>query len=247
MDEFDAFRAHLDQLVATGRRLRLWLRDDDAVQPTEALDRLLSLMNRYRVPGLLAVIPAHATPALAVRLAEEPLALVAAHGWAHENRQPPRAKKSEFGTDRPVSASLLDMTRGREVIDAAFGTAALPVFVPPWNRIGPEAVGVLSEAGYSALSVFGAAEPGPLPQMNSHVDLIDWRGTRGGRPAGALLGEVTDWADTDETAVGVLTHHLVHDAAAWTFLDRFLAATSGHAAVEWVSPRTLLAETMNSA
>ena len=41
-----------------GRKAELWLRDDDAVDPTPALDRLLDLTGEFAVPVTLAVIPA---------------------------------------------------------------------------------------------------------------------------------------------------------------------------------------------
>ncbi|TIT57545.1 MAG: polysaccharide deacetylase, partial [Mesorhizobium sp.] len=41
-----------------GRKAEFWLRDDDAVDPTPALDRLLDLTRQFAVPVTLAVIPA---------------------------------------------------------------------------------------------------------------------------------------------------------------------------------------------
>ncbi|MEM0949401.1 MAG: polysaccharide deacetylase family protein [Pseudomonadota bacterium] len=240
MNAFDLFRKQLDIFAAEGRRLQLWLRDDDAVEPTEQLDRLLSIMNKHSVPGLLAVIPAQATSALAARLAVEPLAFVAPHGWAHENYQPDGVKKSEFGSGRPADAIASDLTRGRKAIETGFARRFLPVFVPPWNRIADTAISALPAAGFAAVSLFGQEKPGPLPQVNTHVDLIDWRGTRGGRATEPLLDDVRAWAETETPVIGLLTHHLVHDAAAWDFLEQFLAVTSGHSAVDWVSPSALL-------
>ncbi|TIS82782.1 MAG: polysaccharide deacetylase, partial [Mesorhizobium sp.] len=40
------------------RKAEFWLRDDDAVDPTAALDRLLELTRALEVPLTLAVIPA---------------------------------------------------------------------------------------------------------------------------------------------------------------------------------------------
>ena len=47
----------LDRWNAAGRRLALWLRDDDAVAPSPALDRLSRLAEDFGAPVLLAVIP----------------------------------------------------------------------------------------------------------------------------------------------------------------------------------------------
>ena len=35
--------------------------------------------------------------------------------------------------------------------------------------------------------------------------------------------------------MGLLTHHLVHDEAAWIFLDAFFAATARHPACRWAT------------
>ncbi|TJV07626.1 MAG: polysaccharide deacetylase, partial [Mesorhizobium sp.] len=67
------------------RKAEFWLRDDDAVDPTPALDRLLDLTGEFAVPVTLAVIPALTDEKLVVRLDEAPHAAVAIHGWAHRN------------------------------------------------------------------------------------------------------------------------------------------------------------------
>ena len=46
-------------------------------------------------------------------------------------------------------------------------------------------------------------------------------------------------ADSDE-AVGILTHHLVHDETAWLFLEGLFAATVAHPACRWVSIREFI-------
>ncbi len=50
-DEFEApILAALDRLQAQGKIAHFWLRDDDAVEPTSALDRVLSLTGASAVP-----------------------------------------------------------------------------------------------------------------------------------------------------------------------------------------------------
>ena len=94
------FRAELDRWQRSGRTIAFWLRDDDAVQPTAALDRLLDLAGRHSIPTTLAVIPAYAREQLAARLATEPHVSVAVHGWAHDNHAPEGEKKQELGPHR---------------------------------------------------------------------------------------------------------------------------------------------------
>jgi len=69
-------------------------------------------------------------------------------------------------------------------------------------------------------------------EVNTHVDIIDWRGTRAfvGEAAalGALLSHLSaklrNQADAGEPT-GVLTHHAVHDAASWSFIERLFERT----------------------
>jgi len=234
------------RFAAAGRRARLWLRDDDAVAPSPALDRLIALSERYEAPVLLAVIPAGAGPALASRLALAPLATPCQHGFAHVNHAPPGQKKREYGPDRPLAAMQAELEAGHERLRALFGARLAPVFVPPWNRIDAEAARLLPGLGFRALSVFGG-RPAPiagLGRLDCRLDIVDWRGGRVGRDHGALAAELArhlaEAFVTDEP-VGVLGHHLVHDETAWGFLDTLLARSARHPGACWMPAGRLLA------
>lgn len=86
----DELLAELDRWSETDRRLRLWLRDDDAVAPSPALDRLAGLSERFALPVLLAVIPMLAEPALAAALRAAPRSCLASMA-AGTRTTPPRA------------------------------------------------------------------------------------------------------------------------------------------------------------
>jgi hypothetical protein len=120
------------------------------------------------------------------------------------------------------------------------GSRLVPVFVPPWNRISPDLVPHLPGLGFRGLSTFTdrkAAHPVTgLVQINTHVDPIDWHGTRSltdpasiiASLAGAAERRVAGHADRDEP-IGFLTHHLVHDDVIWSLCERLIAhlATRG--------------------
>ena len=237
--------AELDHWRQSGRRAPLWLRDDDAVEPTAALDRLLEVVNRHAIPATLAVIPAHARASLSARLAPENRITVAVHGWAHDNHAPAGEKKQELGPHRQPELVLAELSEAKVVIDRQFAGQVAAVLVPPWNRIDAGLLPSLGEIGFAALSVFGRARPAPISLVNTHVDIIDWHGGRGGKDHGELAQELAEelrWrreADSSE-AVGVLTHHLVHDETAWLFLEDLFAATAVHPACRWMSVRDLI-------
>jgi len=235
---WQSLAAALDKWRGSGRRPVFWLRDDDAVAPTAALDRLLDLAARFDVPLALAVIPAHAEAALAERFANERLVTVLVHGWSHENHAPLGQKKQELGLHRPAGVVLEDLTRALRRIEALFSGRVAPVLVPPWNRIGAALIPALGGIGYRALSVYGSPRPAPLPLINSTVDIIDWHGTRGCREPAPIMEEIVSQldaglADPDAPPVGVLTHHLVHDEAAWKFLESLFEVTARSGIARW--------------
>ncbi|MDJ0943419.1 MAG: polysaccharide deacetylase family protein [Kiloniellales bacterium] len=247
MTGWDALQRELELWQAEGRRATLWWRDDDAVRPGPALDRLLALCGRHRAPLSLAVIPAAAEPALAHSLAgrqhDELTVAVLQHGYAHRNHEPKDRKKCELGPARPAAALRAELAEGRERLRALFGSRALPVLVPPWNRIAAELLPALPDLGFCGLSTHtarAAARPAPgLLQVNCHLDPIRWKPDRGflGEDAaldllcGHLAARRESRADPQEPS-GILTHHAVHGEALWRFLDRLLGALSVHPAAE---------------
>ena len=234
----------LDTYAEGGRMVQLWLRDDDAIEPTPALSQLLDLSERWDAPLTIAAIPAHATTALAELLQELPLISVAVHGWDHTNHAPASEKKQELGLHRGDATVLARLADGLERITNLFGDRAVPLLVPPWNRIAQPLLGHLTSLGYEALSVFGPerAET-PVRLVNTHVDIIDWKGSRGGRPMDILYAEAAarlNGGKTQATSIGILTHHLVHDDAAWEFLDDFFELTAKHPSCRWIPVRELM-------
>lgn len=208
----------------------LWLRDDDATTPTHALDRLHDLCEATGLAAHLAVIPDGATPALGAYVSATPKFVPLVHGFVHQSHAPDGEKKAEFGAHRPLAARLADAQAGLTRLSSLFGPSLYPAFVPPWNRIAPDMGDALAGAGYLMLSTYGPrnapqAADG-LVQINTHVDPIDWRGTRGllapdlilERLCQTLNARANGETDPDEP-LGILTHHLVHDAAIWEFCE----------------------------
>jgi hypothetical protein len=232
----------LDDLAAKGTPARVWWRDDDATAPTAPLDRLLDLTAVAGIPLTLAVIPAFSGAALARRLDLHPDVTVAVHGWAHRNHAGPDEKKQELGPHRPTCAVVEELLLGLGHLTELHGAQAAPVLVPPWNRISGKVVAELADAGFSALSVFGPEQPGPLPIVNTHVDVMDWRGSKGGRTLEAVMTDLIT-ALRRGGGVGILTHHLVHDAVAWDVLETLVRLTRNHPGWRWIGlPELLVAQ-----
>lgn len=242
--------AELERWAALGRKPQFWLRDDDAVAATAPLDRLLILCAKYRIPLALAVIPTGATLQLVHRLRGLDDVSVLQHGFAHANHAVRGEKKSEFTENRPLDVMTGELVQGRATLSELFGDAALPVLVPPWNRVSADLVASLAAAGLSGLSRYkprAAREAAPgVVEINSHVDLIRWRDGR----TGARLAEITiglaahlaakrTGAADDGEATGILAHHLAMDRTAWATLKAVLAKLATDPRVSWPSPTAI--------
>ena len=154
----------------------------------------------------------------------------------------------ELGPHRPQDHVLSELRSGFSRLAESFGEGFLPVLVPPWNRIAAPLLPELPSLGLRGLSTFtprSGREPAPgLRQVNCHADLIDWRGGRRGRDHGVLAREVAGHlrarregrADAGEPT-GLLTHHLDHDARAWSFVEELFDRVALHPGVHWPTPR----------
>lgn len=218
---------------AAGLTLPLWWRDDDAIAPGPALDRLTALAGAHGLPVHLAVIPSGATQALADHVHTTPHLIPVVHGWSHLSHAPPGDKKAEFGDHRPLDTMQDEAAQGLARLSKLFSDRLIRMFVPPWNRIAPQMVGELAGLGYHALSTF-TPRTAPLAarglvQVNTHLDPIAWKAGRGLADPDTLITQLvqqladrrTGRADNDEP-YGLLTHHLVHDDAIWGFSDALL-------------------------
>ncbi|MFT5486501.1 MAG: hypothetical protein ACI9JL_004468 [Paracoccaceae bacterium] len=244
MTAWDRLAVELDAWAAAGQAAEFWWRDDDAIDVTPALDRLVALRSDLDIPLALAVIPAHARPALAGALKGQADIDILQHGYAHTSHRPAGEKKAELGADRDLWDIARELADGRGRMLELFESDGLSVMVPPWNRIDPAVADLLPGLGFHGLTTFNARvateEPGDLTIVNTHVDIIDWVETRGYAGDDAVLiaaidhlvAKRTGSADPAE-ATGVLTHHLAHDEACWVFIEKFGRLTASSPAVVW--------------
>lgn len=202
------------------RRPVFWVRDDDAVALTPALGRLLSLVQENNVPLALAVIPELAEPDLFGRIGD---AAVLQHGCDHRNRAAPGEKKTEFPAHEGIPEALDRLRLAHERLVSMGGSKVLPVVAPPWNRMRRELAAALPRIGIQGLSSYGKGQAIPgVRQVNTHIDIVAWRDAKrfvGDEEAARLAMTYV----LDDQPVGWLTHHAVHDADAWRFLERLFA------------------------
>lgn len=230
MTDWTPLRNELAIWRRENRALPFWWRDDDATEPTPALDRLSSMAQFHDMPLHLAVIPGHASPSLGPALSEGPFRAVV-HGWVHKNTAPETEKKSEFSYLE--EAAIMNAQRGLNSLRGLFHTNTYAMFVPPWNRISPSVIDGLHGSGFSYLSTFAPRQSrfaaAGVEQVNTHVDPVDWRGTRGLADPEHLIGNLVKHLQDrragradDAEPLGLLTHHLMQDDQTWAFCDALL-------------------------
>ncbi len=243
---WDRLDREIDAWATRGRQASLWWRDDDCVAATAALARLLRVTARSGIPLALAVIPAPADPGLTEELGGQPHASVLQHGYAHVNHATTGMRAVECGGGRSLDQVTAELVLCRARLAALFGRRFLPVLVPPWNRLDPALPERLPPLGFIGLSTWAAREareaaPG-LPQVHTHADPVSWRKGRVFGGAARVTEALADHrearrlgrADPDEPT-GLLTHHLVHDAPGWAFLEELAERLSDRRGLRWVT------------
>ena len=229
--------------AAAGRQATWWWRDDDAIEPTPALEALIALEPDAVA---LAVIPGRIRPELAGFMRQHPGVTALQHGFAHVDHTRGDERKNEFPDSRDPQAAWAELSEGSRLLTTALGARALPVLTPPWNRAGDAVLAGLRGLGFVGLTRYlprRAAQIHGLKQVNTHVDVIDWKGDRGfvgeAEALGLLIGHFearrTGKADADEPT-GLLTHHLVHDPATWRFLEKLRDFLKKQSAVRLLDP-----------
>lgn len=225
-----------------GHRVEFWWRDDDTGRPDPALSRLLALAQKTSTPLALAVIPMQSERETFENIGSN--VSIIQHGGDHANRATSGEKKTEFPASEPAERALARLDAARQRLATQAGDRFLAILAPPWNRLPKSLVPRLANAGFLGLSQYGpraSAEPAPgVRQVNTHVDVIAWRSSRGFVGADEALGAAVrhlaarraGLADAGE-ATGWLTHHAVHDRAAWNFLERLFETTRAIPGVAW--------------
>ena len=243
------FDAALKSFKREGRAARLWWRDDDAELVTPELERLAERAEKYGIPLSLAVIPVGASKDVRTILTRGEGWAALVHGFAHKNYAPLGEKRAEFGDHRPLQRMTGELRMGLDRLHAILPDHARPVLVPPWNRIAPALLPRLESIGFTGLSTFGPRlRRTPIPILNSHVDIMNWR-VRRFAGADVVLERFIELLEAQRRAandpgepIGLLTHHRQHDRAAEQFLDRLVRHVAKSEGARWLSLDEVLAE-----
>lgn len=246
MSDWQQFDAELENWARAGEPATLWWRDDDAAADSSQLKQLVSIADKNRIPLHLAVIPARLEDTAAQVINASAYTRVLQHGFAHIDHAPKGNGSWELGDHRPVEQVLDELRRGAQILQSAFGDKFLAVQVPPWTRISPAVAARLPEAGFSVLSLEGLRRETNFDSyvkvINPHCDPIRWKDNarfKGDKwvldsLAAHLKNRRQPGADRTEPT-GLCTHHMDHDDALWTFLEKFADHTSALPHLRWLS------------
>jgi hypothetical protein len=226
--------AELGRWDRCGRRPQLWWRDDDAQAATPALLRLIDETAADAVPMALAVIPEGLCPSLAAHLNSRPRISVMQHGADHRDCGA-FERPSQFSGDATPDQVAARLRRGWALLEGF--EHRLAVYVPPWNDLKPNVVQGVEAAGLRGVS--GWAGWAGRRRVDAHLDLLRWR------PAPRFVGRARFLrrlrralaarriAQRWDQPIGLLTHHLNHDDAAWAFLKALLAFRPLRRSAQW--------------
>ncbi len=238
-------QSELDNWSCAGKTAQFWWRDDDAIEVSRELEKLVALSDSTRIPLSLAVIPASLKPGLASYLRGRERISVLQHGYAHVSHAATGARKIELGGSRDLDEIVAELEQGFGILTNHFGDSFQTALTPPWNRIDerlPTRLPGIGIVGISTARARRKASPvAGLLQVNTHLDPINWRhagGFIGVYPAIAILvqhlvSKRFGYRDASEPT-GILTHHLVQNDATWRFVADLLHFLSRHPAAVFV-------------
>ncbi len=227
--------------------VQFWWRDDDAVEESTALNHLIDLQQRYNIALHLAVIPHHLKSTLLDSLSPHDDIWVLQHGFSHQSYAAPQQRKIELGGECDPEQLRKQLAQGKHILEHAFPKQFLPIMVPPWNRVDDWVHPLLQSIGYSAWSGLASLSPSlntknivdQLDNYPVHIDIMNWK-TRQFAGVEIVVNNIIQHLEkqrlsttSENKAIGLMTHHLVHDTSCQQFLDQFFAFSQTHSMIEW--------------
>ena len=258
---WDDVRCELDCWIERGLKVRFWVRDDDACEMSSSLAHLHEFATRHDITIGLAAIPSKIHPSLPQFMKDEgrrfhPMC----HGWQHINYAPAGHKPSEFGNERPMSLLIQDAQWALSTFRKFFPNPDV-VFVPPFGQISRAMIKALPGIGFAGLSAgpgwferkklrlssctvriprVNIASWSVIPRLDVQIDPIDWQ-QRTAHSADTICEAIVRCLRLrrmgflpSDTPVGLVTHHVDHDAKVWEICDDVLDFLRCHDAVEFL-------------
>ena len=243
MTSWTALEDELNCWLKAGKTATFWWRDDDLNEPSLAFDMLLNMREKLDIPLTLAVIPDNVDPHIADQLDG---CYLVQHGVTHVSHASAGEKKSEFPSSRKKSDILTELAAGKNPMETLFEQNFYPFLVPPWNRISEDLLPEIADLGFAGVSRFKARQQAVpvsgFAEVNTHIDPVDWRGSRSAHSHAYILGMALDHlcarrsGDVDDREpTGFLSHHLMYDEPLWEVTYKLLSYLNSHEAVRFLT------------
>jgi len=212
-------------LLDKGGEKIIFFRDDDVTEITESLRDLVGIFTKNRIPVNLQVVPnkltGEAKEWLNAKKAETPgLIEINQHGWSHTNRAH-EGEPHEFGPSVSFQEQLSDISKGMDVMKAAFSQNFVEVFTPPYHGYDSNTIKALKMLDFKAISKFCDGNEVDIPEISPTVDILRY-GKKGAKAKhlGEIYREMME-SIRDRTCSGVVLHHEEIDEKTLLFLDYF--------------------------
>ena len=222
----------------------VFFRADDIGRVDANSLRMLALFTEYAMPLCAALVPEWLTKdswdAIRSQARAEELFCWHQHGFSHVNHET-TGKKNEFGEDRSPDAIRRDIRAGKKHLTEILGRPAIPVFTPPWNRCSGQAMQILQEQGFQALSRSINVQPSPpagLPDLAVNIDLHTRRETDAVLGLDNLMTECRSALASGR--MGFMLHHERMNEQAFSFLELLFQAVSNQPGLVACTFRELL-------
>jgi predicted glycosyltransferase len=241
-------KPQLDILQAKGKTLSVFLRNDDGDKDEDSLRQLFDITLSRQVPLHVAVIPKSLTNA-GVRLlrdvkhAQPDLLELGQHGFQHLNHES-EGRKCEFGASRTFEEQFNDIANGKKILEETLQEYFAPIFTPPWNRCTKDTLKAVEQLDFEILSRDNSNPPATayrFQEISTTLDFFTWKD-------GAKMKQPQDLTEellkqlTTHRPVGLLLHHKVMNAEAFSFLDELLAELKRYPIVQFHTLQSLAIE-----
>jgi hypothetical protein len=224
--------------------IRVFFRDDDVAVPGDRFAKMMGLFKSLAVPISLAVVPAWLTRNRWQEIryqfnAGSRLWCWHQHGWRHVNHEK-SGKKQEFGPSRSSAQLSEDLLKGRRRLEDVIGKRFYPVFTPPWNRCSAEALRLIYDLGYKAVSRRPSTHPAPvnIKDLPVRLDLHTRKDTQFFRGWKDFLQEIEH--SLSSGCCGIMLHHRRMNPYAFACLEVLLNLLVTHPRIRLVNFRDLL-------
>jgi peptidoglycan/xylan/chitin deacetylase (PgdA/CDA1 family) len=211
--------------------VQIFFRADDIGRIEKNCTRMLELFRCHAMPLCPALVPQWTSRENWRQMqdmgGDSPLFCWHQHGYSHHNHEA-RAKKNEFGDGRSRAELHRDISAGKEQLERLLGKQFFPVFTPPWNRCSSEAMQILLELDFQALSRSTNVLPDPpagLEDLMINIDLHTRREKDPGQGMDNLLEECR--AALSSGRMGFMLHHQRMNDNAFQFLEHLFQAIAG--------------------